>query len=263
VAALPSTDHEDTTLATLEPGEPQPCAGINRTVWYSFTPSTDVTLIADTVGSSYDTALAVYTGTSLGTLSTVACNDDGGPGLLSRVQFSATAGVTYHFQVGGYFSSSGHLDFNLALVAPPATSTPTPTSTPTKQPAGDTDGDGCTDTQENGLSEALGGRRDYLYFWDFMDVYTGEPPVRDKTVTAGDIGGVIARFGTFHEPPLTKGEALAEALTPPTDLNGYHPAYDRSGSDPEANPWNLLPPDGSISAGDIGAVVIQFGHTCA
>ena len=27
--------------------------------------------------------------------------------------------------------------------------------------------------------------------------------------------------------------------------------------------WNLLPPNGSINIIDIGAAIIQFGHTCA
>jgi hypothetical protein len=138
-----------------------------------------------------------------------------------------------------------------------------PTPTPTPEPGVDSDGDGCSDAQENGPSATSGGQRDPLYFWDFFDVYTGDPPVRDRAVTAGDIGAIVARFGTFHEPPLTKEDALAEALTPPTNLTGYHPAFDRSGSDPEANVWNLLPPDGSIAGGDIGAVVVQFAHTCA
>ena len=87
--------------------------------------------------------------------------------------------------------------------------------------------------------------------------------MRDKVISVGDIGAIIARFATFHEPPLTKEEALAEALTPPTDLTSYHPAFDRGGADPEANPWNLLPPDGVISVGDIGAVVAQFTHSCS
>ena len=32
---------------------------------------------------------------------------------------------------------------------------------------------------------------------------------------------------------------------------------------PGQNIWNPLPPDGSIGIGDIGAVVAQFGHSCA
>jgi len=129
----------------------------------------------------------------------------------------------------------------------------------------DDDNDGCTDVAElQPESQATtGGGRDPNYFWDFFDVWTGEPPERNRAVSVGDIGAVVARFGTFHEPPLTKAEALAEALTPPTDLTSYHAALDRGGADPEANLWNLFPPDGGIAAGDIAAVVAQFGHSCA
>ena len=131
---LPYGNKQDTTGATLQLGEPRPCAGIGRTVWYSFTPSTDLLLTADTLGSNYDTALAAYTGTSLAALSTVACNDDFFS-LLSRVEFVASAGVTYHFQVGGFFGSSGNLVFNLAGEPPPTpTPTPTPCETPGKVP---------------------------------------------------------------------------------------------------------------------------------
>jgi hypothetical protein len=37
---------------------------------------------------------------------------------------------------------------------------------------------------------------------------------------------------------------------------------DRNGAIPGQNPWNLAPPDGSVSAGDIAAVVAQYGHSC-
>ena len=126
----------------------------------------------------------------------------------------------------------------------------------------DSDGDGCTDAQEFGPQVSLGGQRNPYDFWDFFDTPAGAPLARDKVISVGDIGGVVARYGTSRESPPTTEEALVEALTPPTDLTSYHPAFDRSGSDPAANPWNLLPPDGIISAGDIGAVVVQFGHTC-
>jgi len=138
-----------------------------------------------------------------------------------------------------------------------------PAVTPTKDPFGDTDGDGCQDMQENGPNPSLGGRRDYLNFWDFFDVPAGEPPARNKIVTVGDIGAVVARFGAFRVPAPTEAQALAEALTPPAAMTGYHTSADRGGSIPGQNVWNLLPPDGQISVGDIGAVVAQFGHSCA
>lgn len=155
---------------------------------------------------------------------------------------------------------------------PTATATPTPTPTPIpKDPDGDLDGDtmtnaidpdddndGCNDVAEQQTlpgSEATGGRRHPHYYWDFFDVPTGLPPARDKAVNVGDIGGVVGRFGSSGNPD---GDPLAPP--PPT---GYHTAYDRNGSIPGQNAWNLQPPDGNVSIGDIGAVVAQFGHTCA
>ena len=55
-----------------------------------------------TAGSSFDTILAVYRGTSLTGLTAVAGNDDFGGALTSRVTFSAVAGTTYRIAVAGY-----------------------------------------------------------------------------------------------------------------------------------------------------------------
>ncbi len=85
---------------------------------------------------------------------------------------------------------------------------------------------------------------------------------RTGNIDGFDIGDVVGRFGTVSDPPLTKEEALAEALTPPTDTTSYHAASDRDVPDPEANVWNLGPPTGNIDGFDIGGVVVQFGHTC-
>jgi sugar lactone lactonase YvrE len=56
-------------------------------------------VVAQTVGSAQDTRLAVYTGSSLNALTLVGENDDALAGGTSRVQFTATAGTTYHFAV--------------------------------------------------------------------------------------------------------------------------------------------------------------------
>ena len=127
----------------------------------------------------------------------------------------------------------------------------------------DTDGDGCRDELENGPNETIGGRRDPLYFWDFIDQYTGLPLARDRGIVANDISALVARFGSVPASPLSKAEALAEALTVPLDRSNYHASADRGGADPLGNPWDLFPPDGTIVSNDISAVVAQFGHTCA
>ena len=127
--------------------------------------------------------------------------------------------------------------------------------------APDSDRDGCADARELGPNPTLGGQRDPNSFWDFFDVSVAGSP-RDGAVNAFDIGAVVLRFGAFLQPPPAKPEALAQALTPPPDATSYHAAYDRGGPIPGQNLWNLLPPDGAIDAFDIGAVVVQFGHTC-
>ncbi|MEX1255640.1 MAG: flexitail domain-containing putative surface protein [Dehalococcoidia bacterium] len=126
----------------------------------------------------------------------------------------------------------------------------------------DSDRDGCLDSREVWNGPEGGGDHDPLSFWDFMDVWNGLPVERDRIIGVGDIGGVVARFGASRAIPPTPAEAVAEALTPPAATTGYHAAFDRSGSTPGGHPWDLLPPDGTIAVGDIGAVVVQFGHSC-
>ena len=151
---------------------------------------------------------------------------------------------------------------------PTITTTPIPTTTPTKQPDPfDTDRDGCSDQRENGPDANLGGQRDFLYFWDFYDVWThpaSEPTlwVRDRTINVFDILGVGARFGPGLLPPA-KDQALLDALTAPVTTSGYHIAYDR-GSVIGANNWDRAPADGTINiVDDILGTAFQFGHSCA
>ncbi len=110
--------------ATKEPGEPNH-AGFNggRSVWFNWTaPSGGVTRLA-TAGSGFNTLLAVYTGSSVSALTSVASNDnspDGGN--TSQVDFSAQAGTTYRIAIDGrnFFgngASSGDYDLNLRILA--------------------------------------------------------------------------------------------------------------------------------------------------
>ena len=151
-------------------------------------------------------------------------------------------------------------------LTPTNTPTPTITPTPTKQPdPGDTDLDGCTDVAENGANARFGGQRNYLYFWDFYDVWThpaGDPVgwERNKVINIFDILGVARRFGPG--PELSKIEAFLFALAPPAGESGYHAGYDR-GPLVGPNPWDRGPPDASINiVDDILGVAAQFGHNC-
>ncbi len=143
IEAIPFAASLSTMCATSQANEPQPCAIIRSTVWYTYTPSESGMLQVDTAASYYDTSLAVYTGTDLMSLSNVACDDDSGQELTSLITFNAVAGTTYRFQVGGFAGSEGDLSFTLLAPqpTPTATSTSAPTPTPTPCPPG-----ACTPT---------------------------------------------------------------------------------------------------------------------
>ena len=129
-----------TTLAATEEADEPNHAGVSSpitSVWYRWDAPADGTVAFDLcTGTSYDSAIAVYTGSSLGSLSIVAENDDD-CGLQSGVTFEATQGTTYWIAVDGFSSRTG--DFVLTWGAG-------------QQP--DTDGDGAPDPADN-------------CFWDF------------------------------------------------------------------------------------------------
>jgi hypothetical protein len=119
IDAFPYTNAQTTTKATRGWDDPF-CAGFSTySVWYAFTPPTDMRVEFNTFGSDYDTTLSVYTG-SRGGLSQVACNDNAGTTSQSRVRFDARAGVTYWIMAAGYsWLPPGRLQLNL-VEAPPA-----------------------------------------------------------------------------------------------------------------------------------------------
>jgi hypothetical protein len=101
--------------ASEEAGEPDPW-GVpgGRSVWWSWTAPLSGGVTITTLGSSFDTMLAVYTGSTLSTLATIASNDDDPyGGLTSRVVFNAVAGTTYQIVVDGYRGAMGSIRLNL------------------------------------------------------------------------------------------------------------------------------------------------------
>ncbi|MEX0745409.1 MAG: flexitail domain-containing putative surface protein [Phycisphaeraceae bacterium] len=134
----------------------------------------------------------------------------------------------------------------------------------------DYDRDGCSETQELRNTPATGGLRDPFNPWDLFDVPTPASGKlqRDRAVSGSDISAIVGRFGAtdtmagdfdrYSDVSLEPNPAIL----PPGARANYHPAYDRGGSLIGSNPWNLRPPNGAISGGDIAAVVVQFGHNC-
>ena len=93
--------------ATVETGEPNH-AGVagGKSVWYQWTAPATGPVTIDTIGSAFDTLLAVYTGTAVNALTAKASNDDSG-GVQSKVTFTATAGTSYRIAVDGKAGAAG------------------------------------------------------------------------------------------------------------------------------------------------------------
>ncbi|MCY2932121.1 MAG: hypothetical protein NTV86_22030 [Planctomycetota bacterium] len=109
--------------ATKESGEPNHAGNVGgKSVWYSWTAPAGGAVTVNTTGSTFDTLLAVYTGSSVSGLKAVAANDDAVPGfvLTSSVTFTAVAGTVYHIAVDGYNAASGAIAVNLSEALPAA-----------------------------------------------------------------------------------------------------------------------------------------------
>jgi hypothetical protein len=110
---------------------------------------------------------------------------------------------------------------------------------PGSEPSGpDSDGDGCTDAEELGPNKALGGQRDPLNFWEFLD-FTG-----DANVDLSDALAVLDKFG------CNPGDACYDSL------------LDRNAPDPQKPRRSAQATDG-IDLTDALVNLQQFGHSCS
>jgi len=111
--ATPFTISQDTSNATTAGDDPvSSCktGKLNNSVWFSYTPSAPQLVKLDTIGSSYDTVISVWTGNA-GSLVEVECNDDTG-GSQSKLQFVADSGTSYYIEVASVSSGGGSLTLN-------------------------------------------------------------------------------------------------------------------------------------------------------
>jgi subtilisin family serine protease len=115
-----TTTTGSTIDATAEPSEPNHADASSpiTSVWWRWTAPADGTATFDTLGSDYDTTLAIYTGDSPAFLEPIASNDDEPGGTLqSSVSFNALEGTTYHIAVDGYASSTGAVTLNRTFLS--------------------------------------------------------------------------------------------------------------------------------------------------
>jgi hypothetical protein len=121
LTGLAGTTSGSTRGATRQASEPLH-AGVNGTnsIWYMWTSPTNGPVNFDTIGSSFDTLLAVYTGSAF-PLTAVASDDNSGPLNTSRVLFNAVSNTTYRIAVDGFPGpfGSGAVKLNWSGPLPP------------------------------------------------------------------------------------------------------------------------------------------------
>ncbi|MEA3200562.1 MAG: trimeric autotransporter adhesin [Thermoplasmata archaeon] len=106
------TVRESTAGAGTEVGESTTCGTsiTGGTVWFKFVARHSGTARISTWGSDYNTVLAAYSGTSLGSPQ-VTCNNDDSGTTQSHIEFTCVAGQEYRIQVGGLNGATGNLLF--------------------------------------------------------------------------------------------------------------------------------------------------------
>jgi hypothetical protein len=158
VTGFANTVRGTNTTFTREPGEPRhDNRNGNHSGWMSWTAPASGPCVMDTLGSSFDTVLAVYTGTTVSNLTKVVSNDDADiDSVQSRVSFSAVVGTTYQVAVDGYATNAyGVIVFHMSI--------PNPYPIITNQPVSQ------IVTQGNNVSFAVGvtGPGPFTYQWRF------------------------------------------------------------------------------------------------
>ncbi|MEY2879745.1 MAG: hypothetical protein RLZZ15_2125, partial [Verrucomicrobiota bacterium] len=106
-------------LSTRETGEPNH-AGLGSgggSLWWTWTAPRSGSVSIDTAGSAFDTVLAVYTGSTVGALTSAASNDDAPSTTTSKVTFTAVAGTAYQIAVDRKSGDAGLAVVNVSLLS--------------------------------------------------------------------------------------------------------------------------------------------------
>jgi len=106
---LPGGYEASNVGASKQPGEPDHANNRGgRSIWFTWTPDQSGMVAINTIGSNFDTLLAVYRGRTVQSLTLVRQNDDRNHAHTeSRVAFHAVAGQKYRIAVDGYRVTPG------------------------------------------------------------------------------------------------------------------------------------------------------------
>ena len=209
LSSLPYSDITNTTNATSDTGGIADPTSIFRgdcnsnkgvaSVWYNYTPTVDISLLFDSIGSNYDTVIAIWTGTP-GNLTLVACNDDISLfEIRSKVGLNAIANTPYFIEVIEYDSPSAQAEFerqlNLNISLMPADLTPPSVVSITRANLNPT--------------QATSVNFDITFSEEVVGVGTGVGPSDFSLSTTGTLSGVnivdISGSGTNYTVTVSTG----------------------------------------------------------
>lgn len=127
-STLPAATTGSNVYASKEQNEPDHAASQGfpkggSSVWWKWTAAstTKVTVTTGFSGATdFNSLLAVYTGTSVSTLTLIAANNDFNGSETSTLTFQAVSGTTYYIAVDGQFGASGNIGLDLRTASAPA-----------------------------------------------------------------------------------------------------------------------------------------------
>lgn len=225
----------NTVGASREPGEPNHAGNVGgRSIWYRWQAPSTGTWVFDTIGSPFDTLLAVYQGETLATLVQIAANDDAAGGTNSSVIIPAQSGASYRIVVDGFNpnpsdptqAASGEVHLNWApLTAGPAIARFSPTR-----------GTGGTVVTIEGSG-----------FLGATTVEFGGIPAQSFTVNAADRLTATVPVGAATGP-IRVATSIGSASSDHPFIMEVGPA-----NDPFAGAIVLNGSDGSIAGSNVGA----------
>lgn len=109
IPADPSVLRATNIHASRQLGEPAHGGSASGSIWYRWKADNSGTTLASTFGSSFDTTIAVYSGSSVDNLTLLAANDDFEGASWSRIQWESVAGEEYFIAVAGKQGQQGYL----------------------------------------------------------------------------------------------------------------------------------------------------------
>lgn len=99
--------------ASREEGEPSHAATFGtHSVWYCWTAPRTAAVEINTIGSTFDTSLAIYRGNAVNSLTAVASDNDSGANGTSVARFNATSNTVYRIAVDGRGAAMGNISLN-------------------------------------------------------------------------------------------------------------------------------------------------------